>query len=41
MKDTEVRLGHGSGGAMMRRLIDELFLEEFTAEAALPATMRP
>ncbi len=36
MKDTEVRLGHGSGGAMMKRLIDELFLEEFADEAALP-----
>ncbi len=34
-KDTEVRLGHGSGGAMMKRLIDELFLEEFKDEAAL------
>lgn len=35
-EDTEVRLGHGSGGAMMKRLIDELFLTEFTDEAALP-----
>jgi hydrogenase expression/formation protein HypE len=35
-KDTEVRLGHGSGGAMMKRLIDEVFLEEFADEAALP-----
>ena len=36
IKDTEVRLGHGSGGAMMKRLIDTLFLEEFADEAALP-----
>ncbi len=36
VKDTEVRLGHGSGGAMMKRLIDGLFLEEFADEAALP-----
>ena len=35
-KDTEVRLGHGSGGAMMKRLIDELFMQEFADEAALP-----
>ena len=35
-KDTEVRLGHGSGGAMMKRLIDELFMQEFSDEAALP-----
>ena len=35
-KDTEVRLGHGSGGAMMKRLIDDLFLDEFSDEAALP-----
>ena len=35
-KDTEIRLGHGSGGAMMKRLIDSLFLEEFADEAALP-----
>lgn len=35
-KDTEVRLGHGSGGAMMKRLIDDLFLTEFADEAALP-----
>lgn len=35
-KDTEVRLGHGSGGVMMKRLIDELFLDEFHDEAALP-----
>ncbi len=35
-KDTEVRLGHGSGGAMMKRLIDDLFLDEFADEAALP-----
>ena len=35
-KDTEVRLGHGSGGVMMKRLIDELFLDEFSDEAALP-----
>lgn len=36
LHDSEVRLGHGSGGAMMKRLIDQLFLEEFTSEAALP-----
>ncbi len=36
LNDTEVRLGHGSGGAMMKRLIDNLFLEEFGDEAALP-----
>lgn len=36
MTDTEVRLGHGSGGAMMKRLIDALFLDEFHDEAALP-----
>ena len=36
VKDTEVRLGHGSGGAMMKRLIDEVFLEGFADEAALP-----
>lgn len=35
-RDTEVRLGHGSGGAMMKRLIDDLFLTEFSDEAALP-----
>jgi hydrogenase expression/formation protein HypE len=35
-KDTEVRLGHGSGGAMMKRLIDDLFLDEFSDEASLP-----
>ena len=35
-KDTEVRLGHGSGGAMMKHLIDDLFLDEFSDEAALP-----
>lgn len=35
-KDTEVRLGHGSGGAMMKRLIDEVFLGSFSDEAALP-----
>lgn len=35
-KDTEVRLGHGSGGAMMKRLIDDLFLDEFESEANLP-----
>ena len=35
-QDTEVRLGHGSGGIMMKRIIDELFLEEFADEAALP-----
>lgn len=35
-KDTEVRLGHGSGGAMMKRLIDDLFLDEFRSEADLP-----
>ena len=35
-KDTEVRLGHGSGGAMMKRLIDDLFMQEFADEAALP-----
>ena len=35
-KDTEVRLGHGSGGAMMKRLIDDLFLTEFADEAAMP-----
>ena len=36
LADTEVRLGHGSGGAMMKRLIDGLFLDEFADEAALP-----
>lgn len=36
LQDTEVRLGHGSGGAMMKRLIDSLFLDEFAEEAALP-----
>ncbi len=36
LKDTEVRLGHGSGGAMMKRLVEGLFLEEFADEAALP-----
>ncbi|MBR2834151.1 MAG: hydrogenase expression/formation protein HypE [Coriobacteriales bacterium] len=36
LEDTEVRLGHGSGGVMMKRLIDGLFLEEFADEAALP-----
>lgn len=35
-KDTEVRLGHGSGGVMMKRLIDEVFLDAFSDEAALP-----
>lgn len=36
MIDKQVRLGHGSGGAMMKRLIDTLFLDEFHDEAALP-----
>ena len=45
-----VQLGHGSGGAMMKRLIDEVFLEAFDAPelhagndagvAALPPTGR-
>ncbi len=35
--DTEIRLGHGSGGAMMKRLIDDLFLQEFADEASLPS----
>ncbi len=45
-----VQLGHGSGGAMMKRLIDEVFLESFDAPelhagndagvAALPPTGR-
>ncbi len=29
MTDTTVLLGHGSGGQMMKRLIDEMFLEAF------------
>ena len=37
-KDTEVRLGHGSGGAMMKRLIDDLFLDEFSDEATTRAS---
>ncbi len=36
LSDTEVRLGHGSGGIMMKRLIDQVFLEEFPDEACLP-----
>ena len=27
--DATVLLGHGSGGQMMKRIIDELFLDEF------------
>ena len=29
MNDTQVLLGHGSGGQMMKRIIDEVFLEAF------------
>ena len=29
MADNTVLLGHGSGGQMMKRLIDEVFLEAF------------
>ncbi|WP_144744111.1 hydrogenase expression/formation protein HypE [Enorma burkinafasonensis] len=48
--DTTVQMSHGSGGQMMKRLIDEVFLEAFGAAelhagddagvAALPATGR-
>ena len=48
--DSTVQLGHGSGGAMMKRLIDQVFLEAFEAPelhagndsgvAALPPTGR-
>ena len=31
MTDTTVLMGHGSGGQMMKRLIDEIFLEAFDA----------
>lgn len=50
LTDTTVMLGHGSGGQMMKRLIDEVFLEAFDAPelhagndagvAALPPTGR-
>ena len=35
MGDNTVLLGHGSGGQMMKRLIDEIFLEEFGAPELL------
>lgn len=50
LTDTTVQLGHGSGGQMMKRLIDEVFLDAFDAPelhagndagvAALPGTGR-
>ena len=27
--DTQVMLGHGSGGSMMKRIIDEVFLDAY------------
>ena len=50
ISDSTVQLGHGSGGQMMKRLIDEVFLDAFEAPelhagndagvAALPSTGR-
>lgn len=45
MKDTQVLLGHGSGGTMMKRIIDEVFFAAYAGEelaegndaASLPA----
>ena len=31
ISDSTVQLGHGSGGQMMKRLIDEVFLNAFEA----------
>lgn len=35
MKDTHVMLGHGSGGSMMKRLIDEVFYDVYGTEELL------
>ena len=32
MQDTHVLMGHGSGGSMMKRIIDEVFLESYGSE---------
>ena len=31
-KDTTVMLGHGSGGSMMKRIIDEVFIEAYGSD---------
>ena len=33
--DTTVMLGHGSGGTMMKRIIDEVFFEAYAGEELL------
>ena len=38
MNDTQVLLGHGSGGQMMKRIIDEVFLEALARRNSLRAT---
>ena len=46
--DTQVLLGHGSGGTMMKRIIDEVFFAAYAGEelmrgddaAALPGERR-
>lgn len=35
MNDTQVMLGHGSGGSMMKRLIDEVFYKAYGSEELL------
>ena len=32
MADEKVMLGHGSGGSMMKRIIDEVFFEAYGGE---------
>ena len=32
MADEKVMLGHGSGGSMMKRIIDEVFFEAYAGE---------
>ena len=38
--DETVLLGHGSGGSMMRRIIDEVFLEAYGTDELLPGRRR-
>ena len=35
MQDSQVLMGHGSGGSMMKRIIDEVFLESYGSEYLL------
>ena len=37
--DSTVLLGHGSGGQMMKHIIDEVFLDAFGSPELLAATM--